>query len=256
MNHEKMMQIFYEIYGTPLPRLAPGDGESTRRALQMLYGADLRSLDEEFRVLDIGCGTGAQTLHLAAELGGRVTAVDNHQPYLDELARRAAAQGLTDRIEIHCSDMNGLDLGDEKFDLVWAEGSAYILGIPEALRAWRSYLKPGGAIGFTELTWLKDGAPDECREYFAAEYPAMNRVGSHLATIEACDYELVGWFSLPETSWWEPYYRPLSARVAGYESRDDDETQAVVNMARREIEIYRNFSRWYGYVFFVLRMRS
>jgi cyclopropane fatty-acyl-phospholipid synthase-like methyltransferase len=93
MDHDKMMQIIHDVFDPSLPRLAPGDNESTRRALEMLYGAGLEGAHEEFRVLDIGPGNGAQTLRLAAELGCRVTAVDNHQPHLDELERRAEAQG-------------------------------------------------------------------------------------------------------------------------------------------------------------------
>jgi hypothetical protein len=62
---------------------------------------------------------------------------------------------------------------------------------------------------------------------------------------------------LPESSWWEPYYGPLAERLAGYEApRDDDETQAVVDMIRSEIDVYQSFSRWYGYVFFLLQRRS
>jgi cyclopropane fatty-acyl-phospholipid synthase-like methyltransferase len=60
----------------------------------MLYGAGLEGASEQFGVLDIGCGNRAQTLRLALELGCKVTAVDNHQPYLDELGRRAEAQNL------------------------------------------------------------------------------------------------------------------------------------------------------------------
>jgi hypothetical protein len=37
---------------------------------------------------------------------------------------------------------------------------------------------------------------------------------------------------------------------------DDDETQVFVGMIRKEIDVYRRFSRWYGYVFFLLRARS
>ncbi len=257
MDHDKMMKIIHDVFDASLPRLAPGDDESTRRALKMLYGVELESVGEDFRVLDIGCGNGAQTLRLAAELGSRVTAVDNHQPYLDELERRAEAQDLADLIETSCADMDGLDLGSETFDLVWAEGSAFVMGIPEALRAWRSFLKPGGALGFTELTWLADGAPDACREFFAAEYPQMTDEASHLATIEECGYELVGRFTLPESSWWEPFYDPLAERLVGYKAvSDDDETRAMVDMIRSEIEVYRRFSRWYGYVFFLIRTRS
>jgi SAM-dependent methyltransferase len=257
MDHDAMMRIIHDIFIPTLPRLAPGDDRSTRRALEMLYGADLEGVGPDFRVLDIGCGNGAQTLHLATELGCRVTAVDNHQPYLDELVRRAAAQGVADRIETRCADMKGLDLGGETFDLVWAEGSVFVVGVPEALRAWRSFLKPDGAMGFTELVWLQEGAPDECRDLFATEYPQMTDVASHLATIEECGYEPVGRFTLPESSWWEPYYGPLAERLSGYEPPWDDEvTRAVLAMVRGEIDVYRRFSRWYGYAFFLLRARS
>ena len=83
-------------------RLAPGDDESTRCALEMIYGAGLECIGEGFRVLDIGCGNGAQTLRLAAELGCKVTAVDNHQPYLDELERRAASRSRHDPKRDRC----------------------------------------------------------------------------------------------------------------------------------------------------------
>lgn len=257
MDHDKMIQIIHDVFEASMPRLAPGDDGSTRRALEILLGPELGRVGGGLRVLDIGCGNGAQTLRLAALLGARVTAVDNHQPYLDELQRRAEARGLAGRIETRCADMNGMDLGGETFDLVWAEGSAFVMGIPEALRAWRSFLKPGGGLGFTELTWLEYDAPDECREFFASEYPQMKDVSSHLATIEECGYELVGRFTLPESSWWEPFYDPLVERLAGYEPPDDEEeTKAVVGMIRSEIDIYRRFSRWYGYVFFLLRTRD
>jgi len=73
-----------------------------------------------------------------------------------------------------------------------------------------------------------DDAPDECREFFASEYPQMTDVSSHLATIEECGRELVGRFTLPESSWWEPCYGPLAERLAGYEApSEDDETQAI-----------------------------
>ena len=41
MDHDKMMQIIHDVFDASMPRLAPGDDESTRRALEMLYGAGL-----------------------------------------------------------------------------------------------------------------------------------------------------------------------------------------------------------------------
>ena len=67
---------------------------------------------------------------------------------------------------------------------------------------------------------------------------------------------LVEWFTLPEASWWDSYYGPLSKRLAEYEASSGDEPQAVSGMTRREIDVYRKFSRWYDYAFFLLRIRS
>jgi ubiquinone/menaquinone biosynthesis C-methylase UbiE len=59
MTADKSMQFFYEIYEA-MPRQGPGDRASTERALSLLP-----PVTNQHRVLDIGCGTGAQTLDLA-----------------------------------------------------------------------------------------------------------------------------------------------------------------------------------------------
>ena len=60
------------------------------------------------RVLDLGCGTGKQTLPLAQSVGehGHVTGVDISADALAELRREAVNSGVTDRIETVCT---GLD---------------------------------------------------------------------------------------------------------------------------------------------------
>jgi hypothetical protein len=136
---------------------------------------------------------------------------------------------------------------------VWAEGSAYLLGVPEALRAWRGFLKHDGALGFTELAWLRPDVPDACREFFAAEYPQMCDVPSLRGIASDCGYDVVGHFTLPESSWWENDYRPLERRLEGYGGSDDEVARSVLAMVRREIETYRQYARWYGYEFSVLR---
>ena len=45
MDHDKMMRILHDVFDASLPRLAPGDEESTRRGLEMLYGTGLEGVD-------------------------------------------------------------------------------------------------------------------------------------------------------------------------------------------------------------------
>jgi len=85
----------------------------------------------------------------------------------------------------------------------------------------------------------------------------MKDVSSNLATIEECGYELVGHFKLPDSSWLDQFYNPLKERLAGYEDRFNDvESLAVMDIVRGEIDIFRRFSSWYGYMFFLLRAKS
>lgn len=81
------MTIIFEIF-EDLPRQGPGLDECTRRAFEMLTG-----LPERPEILDVGCGAGTQTIALARLSPGRITAVDVHEPMLDELRRRAAEAG-------------------------------------------------------------------------------------------------------------------------------------------------------------------
>ena len=57
------------------------------------------------RVLDIGCGPGAQTLVLAESSPSRIVAIDNHSPFIDALNRKAHELGLADRLEARVADM-------------------------------------------------------------------------------------------------------------------------------------------------------
>ena len=245
----RLFEIFLDVQ-RGLPRQGPGDAQSTREAIALC-----RDLPEHPAVLDIGCGPGLQTLVLAEALDGPITAVDLLQEYLDGLTRRAAAAGLAGRIEVLAGDMTKLPFPDRSFDLVWAEGSAYIMGFEAAFRAWRRLLKPDGCIAVTELTWLQDDPPAEAVDFFRQEYPAMTTLDANLASLGACGYDLLGQFTLPDAAWWDDYYTPLAAKLPDLKRRyaDDPMALTVVAMTEREIDMRRRFGEAYGYVFFVAR---
>ena len=195
------------------------------------------------------------TLVLARETGGYVTAIDLHQPFLDELIRRAEHGGLADRITPVRASMDALDFPDASFDLIWSEGAIYVMGFAEGLRAWKRLLKPTGAIAVTELTWLDRSIPAEAARFWSEHHPAMSDVDTNLATIESAGFASIEHFVLPEAAWWDQYYAPLEQRIdalrRGY--RDDRQAMTFLDGAQREIALYRTCSASYGYVFYVAR---
>ena len=242
------MEIFFEIH-RDLPREAPGSDACTARALSMTL-----PLPRDPHILDIGCGPGAQTLVLAKQTGGHVTAIDTHQPFLDDLKRRAERAHLASRIHPQHGDMTALEIGEASFDLIWSEGAIYIMGFREGLQAWRRFLKPGGALAVTEATWLVDDPPDEARRFWQAAYPAMKHVEENIAILQEAGYSHVGHFTLPESAWWDDYYTPVEHRIAALRKQyqDDAEALAILDEEQREIDLYRKFSPSYGYVFYIM----
>jgi ubiquinone/menaquinone biosynthesis C-methylase UbiE len=88
-------------------------------------------------VLDLGSGTGKQSIPLAKQVGedGNVFSVDVSGEALDTLGQRAADAGIADRIETHQTEF--ADLGtyveNEQFDQAVGSYSLYYADDPETL---------------------------------------------------------------------------------------------------------------------------
>jgi len=237
----------YRLY-EGLPRQGPGSDTLTLRAL-----ASLEPLPRSPRVLDLGCGTGRQTLVLARALRTRILAVDNHAPFLAELRRRAVAASLGHLVETRCSDMASPVFPPGAFDLIWSEGAIYILGFEEGLRAWRPWLVPGGQLAVSECSWLVDDPPAEIRAFWDAAYPAMGSIPANCERARQAGFEVLDAFPLPPSAWWDDYYHPLLARVEelGPEARGNEVLEAAIVEVRQEVALFERFGATYGYVFYV-----
>jgi ubiquinone/menaquinone biosynthesis C-methylase UbiE len=74
------------------------------------------------QILDVECGTGAQTQDLAGLFAGTVTAVDNHQQFLDIITAWADREGMGGRVRTVNASMDDLPFENGQFDLIWSEG--------------------------------------------------------------------------------------------------------------------------------------
>ncbi|WP_127355539.1 methyltransferase domain-containing protein [Actinacidiphila soli] len=101
------------------------------------------------RVLEAGCGVGAQTVHLAAASpGAHIVAVDRNAGSLAQARARSA--GLTD-VEWCHADLYGLPFADGSFDHVFVCFVLEHLAEPlRVLAELRRVLRPGGSITVIE----------------------------------------------------------------------------------------------------------
>lgn len=197
-----------------------------------------------------------QTVELARTCPGCcITAVDVHQPYLDQLARRAASAGVGDRITTVRASMDNLPFPGASFDVLWAEGSIFVIGFSEGLVSWRRLLRPGGYLCLTEAVWFTENPSSEAAAFWNECYPEITTVRENRAIAERAGYEVVATFPLPGSAWWEDYYTPLIKRleelrptVAGNPGAED-----LIEFTEREIAVYREHAGEYGYEFFILR---
>lgn len=245
------MQAFFALHHN-IPREGPGSDISTHRAIEKLQPLSYGST-----ILDVGCGPGRQSLILARQLDCPVTAIDIHQPFLDRLNAEAVRQGLESRILSMNVRMEAMPFPEACFDLIWAEGSAFILGVSQSLKVWKRLLKSNGQIGFTELTWLIESPPTEAAQFWAKNYPPMTTVEENRRQIEAEGFNVLDTFILPTGDWWDEYLTPLGNRVEllRHQATNDAELGAVLAGAEMEISICSRFGASFGYVFYIAKKR-
>ncbi|MZR12934.1 methyltransferase domain-containing protein [Maritimibacter sp. DP07] len=235
-----MTDAFFRLH-EDLPREGPGDRASLDWALK------LAGVAREARVLDAGCGPGADIAGLLAHVPeGHVTALDAHAGFVAQARARLRHEP---RLTVREGDMAR---PGGPYDLIWSAGALYFLGITDGLKTWRAALAPGGAVAFSELVFLVDTPAPELRETLEAEYPRIGGPITLEERIEAAGYEVLGVRILPDEAW-EAYYGPLEARCDALEADADPALQEVIDAARAEIDLWRTHRNQFGYALAVAR---
>ncbi len=230
-----------------MEKLGPGGNDHTLHVLRLLP-------KQQFRVVvDAGCGTGRQTLALAKELGTLVHAVDSYQPFLNDLVRRAREAKVEQFVQAHCMDMQDIPKVFHDIDLLWSEGAAYNIGFCNALATWAPALIPDGFAVISELSWLKEPAPDAVREFFRSGYPDMRSLKHNMEGAERAGYSLLTTYTLPRQAWVDGYYDILAPRAKALLDHSAPSVRDFAAETVREIEVFRCSEESYGYVFYVLQ---
>jgi hypothetical protein len=142
-----------------------------------------------------------------------IIATDVYQPFLDELTIRANKSGLTKNIKIRRVSLDDLPYEENSVDIIWSEGSAFIMGLIPALTYWKKFLKPDGYLIVSDCTWFTDAPSEECRNFWNEVGLDMKNEKDTAALLQAIGYSVNSSFRLPASGWWDHYYTPLSNRM-------------------------------------------
>jgi len=232
-------------------RQGPGSDAETRMAI------DLAGLPHStpLKIADIGCGTGSSTLLLARTLNAQITAVDFLPDFIEVLKANAENEGLSKKIDPLVCSMDSLPFDEEIYDVIWSEGAVYNMGFENGINNWKRFLKPGGLLVVSEITWTTNDRPLEIEEYWAGEYPEINTASAKINTLENNGYSPLGYFVLPEHCWLDNYYRPMQSSFSEFLARNinNEKSQTIVDAEKTEIALYEKFKKYYSYGVYIAR---
>jgi ubiquinone/menaquinone biosynthesis C-methylase UbiE len=99
-------------------------------------------------ILEIGCGHGVAATYVCERLqGGRLTAIDRSPKMIAAASQRNAAHVEAGRAEFLVMELERLELGDRRFDLVFAVRVGLFHREPDrARRLVERWLAPGGKV--------------------------------------------------------------------------------------------------------------
>ena len=226
---------FFELH-EGLDRQGPGLPEDVAWAL------DVAKVPDGARILDAGCGAGADLPALLAHPGARVTAVDTHRPFIETVRERFP--GIDARAESMAAPQG-------PFDFIWCAGALYFLGITEGLRVFAPKLAHRGAVAFSEPVWLTD-TPSETAGAHWSEYPAMTDMPGLEARVASAGFTTVAKRLLCPAAW-AAYYEPMEARVAQLRPAAGAALSAVLDAADAEIAGWRAHGDSFTYALLVVR---
>ena len=170
---------------------------------------------------------------LAKLSGGKITGIDIDQHLLDRLDKRIEEEEFSNQVVTKKCSLNDVDFPNETFDIVWAEGSIWIIGFKKGLEEWRRLLKPKG---------------------FLVVHDSVKTVLNELDMLSSLGYELINHFELPEDAWLKEYGMPLERLIKEQRKRaKDSETRKMLDRYQNEVNMIKRNPKDHISAFYIMQ---
>ncbi len=245
--HEFDFNIICEYFSS-IERQGPGSPDVTIHALSFI-----NNLSSDSIIADLGCGTGGQTIVLAEHTSAKIVGLDLFPRFIEIFNLNVRKRNLQNKVNGIVGSMDDLPFRDEELDLLWSEGAIYNIGFERGITEWRKYLKKGGYIAVTEVSWLTKDRPVEIENFWEDAYSEIDIISNKVTQMQNAGYIPVATFVLPENCWTDHFYIPqVKAQEIFLKKYSDNKTaKEFIDYQRYEARMYNKYKKYYGYVFYI-----
>ena len=114
---------------------------------ELLRWADCDGNNPPQNIIDVGCGIGGSTLHLAQKFGSQATGITLSPVQASRAKERAAEAGLDSQVRFEVANALEMPFEDNTFDLVWSlESGEHMPDKTKFIQECYRVLQPGGKL--------------------------------------------------------------------------------------------------------------
>ena len=175
------------------------------------------------------------------------------EEFLEKLKENSAKENTTANIKTLSASMDKLPFEKEELDIIWSEGAVYNIGFKNGINYWKEFLKPGGILAVSELSWTTNCRPKGLEDFWTGEYAEMDTIAGKIRVLEEAGYKVLGHFILSDDCWLDNYYNPLlNSHKAFMDKFGNNETaEMIVERDIQEADFYKKYKNYYSYGFYI-----